>query len=392
MNRPTWQDLLLCYDNVDFLGEGKGVLTIATSEILQTIHLIEADEIAAGALNFYPTGDIGQVSIGDRIDVHIGAPKLSIGILAKTLDDLLKAPRGFIEFPPRFYVVDGRLSDRDTSATVLKRYHTIVLFVRLLAEAATFLDREEQKLFYFKDGKVELPLWYTWAVISKADTAAIKRLLLQFEDQLHRKQKLDILGDAIAKLVKSQTEPTRFPHLILNIDQLVTSIEVDYRLFVSSFSYDKIRTDIENANLDFVTRIHKTFVDIQGQLLGVPIATIVVASQLKSALTCGAEAWTNLAVLAGAWIFVVFLSVSIANQFLTLNAIAKEVKRQRSRLEGDFAAISSKFIGSFRSLITRIRWYRFLFLVVGTIGIGGAIFATIAFRSLTTVKLDGCVW
>lgn len=392
MNKPTWQDLLLCYDNVDFLGEGKGFLTIATSEILKTIQLVDADETAAGDVNFYATGDISQASIGDKIEVHIGAPKLSIGILAKDFDDLLKGPRGFIEFPPRFYVVEGRLSNRDTSATMLRRYQTIVLFVRLLAEAATFLDREEQKLFYFKDGKVELPVWHNSAVLTKADTAAIKRLLLQFEDQLHRKQKLDLLGDAVARLVKSQTEETRFPYLILNIDQLVTSIEADYRLFVSSFSYDKIRTDIENASLDFVTRIHKTFVDIQGQLLGVPIATIVVASQFKSAITCGVEAWTNLAVLAGAWIFVIFLSVSIVNQLFTLNAIMSEVKRQRARLEGDFAAISDKFVGSFTSLVSRIRWYRFLFLVIGVIGIGGAVFATLAFHSLTVVKLDGCVW
>lgn len=392
MTKLTWQDLLLCYDNVDFLDEGKGVLTIATPEILRIIHLVDTDEILASDANFYPTDDISEASVGDKIEVHIGAPKLSIGILAKNLDDLLKAPRGFIEFPPRFYVVEGRLSDRDTSPTPLRRYHTIVSFVRLLAQAATFLDREEQKLFYFRDGKIELPVWYTSSALLKSDTATIKRLLYQFDDQLHRKQKLDILSDAVAGLVKSQTEETRFPYLILNTDQLATSLEVDYRLFVSSFSYDKIRTDIENASLDFVTRIHKTFVDIQGQLLGVPIATIVVASQLKSATICGVEAWTNLAVLAGAWTFMIFLSVSIANQFFTLNAISSEVKRQQARLEGDFAAISAKFIGTFTSLVTRIRWYRFLFFVIGTIGFGGAIFATIAFHSLTAVKLDGCIW
>jgi hypothetical protein len=180
--------------------------------------------------------------------------------------------------------------------------------------------------------------------------------------------------------------------LIRNVDHLLTSLDDGYRLFVSSFSYDKIRTDIENANLDFLTRIHKTFVDIQGQLLGIPIATIVVASQLKSAMTCGVEAWTNLAVLAGAWIFVIFLSVSIVNQFFTLNAIASEVRRQRARLEGDFAAISNKFVGTFTSLVRRIWWYRLVFVVIGALGVGGAAFATFAFRSLTAVKLAGCVW
>lgn len=392
MAEPTWQDLLRCYDNVEFLDEGRGTLTAATDEVLNTVRAIDADDAMANDLNFYPTGDVGQAAIGDKIEVHVGVPKLWLGVLARNLDGLLSAPRGFVEFPPRFYVVDGRLSDRDTSPPPLKAYRAIVSLVQLLAEAAAFLDRDEQKLFYFKDGKIEVPVRYTAATLQTVDTEAIERLTHQFEDQLHRVQKLTILSDTIATLTRSQSEAMRFDYLIRNVDRLVTSLDDGYRLFVSSFSYDKIRTDIENANLDFLTRIHKTFVDIQGQLLGIPIATIVVASQLKSATTCGVEAWTNLAVLTGAWIFVIFLSVSIVNQFFTLNAIASEVRRQRARLEGDFAAISTKFVGTFTSLVSRIWWYRLVYVVIGALGVGGAAFATFAFRSLTAVKLVGCVW
>jgi hypothetical protein len=140
-----------------------------------------------------------------------------------------------------------------------------------------------------------------------------------------------------------------------------------------------------------VSRIHKTFVDIQGQLLGIPIATIVVASQLKSAPACGVEVWTNVAVLAGAWIFAVFLAASIINQVLTLNAISAEVQRQKKRLESDFAAISPKFIGMFTSLARRICWYRVIYLVIGALGVAGASFATLAFRSLTTASVLSCI-
>lgn len=392
MTDLTWPDLLDCYDNVDFLDGGRGSLTIATDAILKTVRTLDIDDVAANAFNFYATGEVAQVRVGEKIEVHVGAPKLSLGILARDLDGLLTAPRGYIEFPRRFYVVDARLSDRDTAIFPLENYQAIVSLVQLLAEAAAFLDRDEQKLFYFKDGKIEVPVRYTTASLQAVDTSAIRRLIEQFEDQLHRAQKLTVLSDTIAKLARSQSEAAPFDHLIRNVDHLLISLDDGYRLFVSSFSYDKIRTDIENANLDFLTRIHKTFVDIQGQLLGIPVATIVVASQLKLATTCGVEAWTNLAVLAGAMIFVVFLSISIVNQFFTLNAIAAEVSRQRARLEGDFAAISAKFVGSFKSLVNRICWYRFLFLVIGATGVGGAAFAWFAFRSLTSVKLAGCVW
>jgi hypothetical protein len=388
-----WQDLMRCYDLVEFLGDGKGLLTIASKEVLNIVVAIDAaDDAVAGDLNFYPTGDVARVAVRDRIEVNVGSPKLSIGILAQDFDVLLSAPRGYVEFPPRFYAVDGRLSDRDTSPPILKSYRSVVSLVQLLAEAAAFLDRDDQRLFFFKDGKIEVPVRYSAATLRSVDIIAIQRMLKLFEDPLHRTQKLMILSEAVATLTRSQAEVLRFDHLVRNVDHLAATLDDGYRLFVSSFSYDKIRADIENASLDFLTRIHKTFVDIQGQLLGIPIATIVVASQLKTAAACGVEAWTNLAVLAGAWIFAVFLCVSIANQFFTLNAIGAEVARQKARLEGDFAAISAKFVGTFTSLANRIWWYRFVFVVIGLLGVGGAAFATLAFRSLTAVKLAGCMW
>ena len=56
---------------------------------------------------------------------------------------------------------------------------------------------------------------------------------------------------------------------------------------------------MEAAKVDYVAKIHKTLIDIQGQLLAIPVATIIVASQLKSNQTCGVDFWTNIAVLAG---------------------------------------------------------------------------------------------
>src|ERR1700733_9241677 len=117
----TWQDLMRCYDLVEFLGDGKGLLTIASMEVLDIIVAIEAAaDTIAGDLNFYPTGGVARVAVRDRIEVNVGSPKLSIGILARDFDVLLSAPRGYVDFPPRFYVVDGRLSDRDTSPPLLK--------------------------------------------------------------------------------------------------------------------------------------------------------------------------------------------------------------------------------------------------------------------------------
>ena len=57
---------------------------------------------------------------------------------------------------------------------------------------------------------------------------------------------------------------------------------------------------MEDARLDYLNKIHKTFIDVQGQLLGLPVATVVGSSQYKVTKSCGLELWADVAVLGGA--------------------------------------------------------------------------------------------
>lgn len=175
------------------------------------------------------------------------------------------------------------------------------------------------------------------------------------------------------------------------VADMADTVAAGYRLFASSFTYSKIRREVESAQAEFIARIHKTFVDLQGQILGIPVATIVVASQLKPAATCGPEIWTNLGVVAGAWIFVLFLIASIANQWLTLNAVTFEFERQRHRLIHDFAEVETDFDSVFTQLRRRAFWHRCVFVVIGVIGFGGALFATWVASKLMTVNIQTCI-
>jgi hypothetical protein len=163
-----------------------------------------------------------------------------------------------------------------------------------------------------------------------------------------------------------------------------------YRLFASSFSYAKIRSDVEAAKVEYIGKIHKTLIDIQGQLLGIPVATIIVASQLKVAKDCGLEIWTNVGVLGGAWIFAVLLLIAIINQWLTLSAISGEIERQKTKLAADYAAISEQFLDIFKGLSSRIVWHRCALIGVGVIACAGAIFAFLVFARLTAVDPRSC--
>ncbi|WP_278391297.1 hypothetical protein [Sphingobium yanoikuyae] len=151
----------------------------------------------------------------------------------------------------------------------------------------------------------------------------------------------------------------------------------------SLLSDNQQKKDIETARLDYVGKIHKTIVEIQGQLLGIPVATIVVAPQLKQPGRCDVAFWTNTAVLLGAWIFVGLLWLAVRNQRHTLDTISLEMTAQRARLNREEAAIRDDFVGIYDDLDKRVRWHRTVLLIVGLAAVAGAVLATFAYLMLT---------
>ena len=227
---------------------------------------------------------------------------------------------------------------------------------------------------------------YDVAALDRVSIDAIEALLGEFKDDVHRDQKRAILENAIVQMTEPQ--PTaRFVYLLDNLTAPRENVRNGYRLFASSFSYTKIRGEVEAAKVDYIGKIHKTLIDIQGQLLGIPVATVIVASQLKASQDCGVEFWTNIAVLAGAWVFLILLLIAIMNQWVTLGPIAEEIKSQQSRMVKDYAAISAQFVTTFRSLTNRVCGHHAALITVGMIAILGAFFATYVYFRLTTAPL-----
>lgn len=386
MPRLRFEDLLELYRHTAFDPSGdEGTLTIASSQALASLQLIETDDAAADDSDLAVLADEADLSVGKTVRVRLGSPRIGLGLLVRSVDDLLKAPEARVVEPKAYFVINDGIDALTTPVpTLIETYRQVILVVDLLAKAAAYLDKTRQELVFVKDGKVPVPVRYDQAVLGRVSPSAIKGLLENFRDDVHQEQKLAILEDAVVQMVESQSTAKRFVYLLDNLEALTESVHKGYRLFASSFSYKKIRGEIEAAKVEYVGKIHKTLVDIQVQLLSVPVATIVVASQLKASPGCGVEFWTNIAVVAGAWVFLCLLLIAITNQWVTLGAIEQDVKAQQERLKRDYEAISSEFVEVFQGLLNRILWHRVALAGIGLIAILGALFATYAYGKLNT--------
>lgn len=386
-----FEQLVEIYRNIVFDAEGaEGELRIASPEIHANLQLLEQDAGAAEDANLAVLVD-ALPAVGGVVSVRAGAPRLGTGLLVRTLDDLLLAREARLHEPARYFIIDGAI-DRTTEPVpaTIAAYRKVLAFVALLAECAAYVDPVRQELVFFRDRKVIIPVRYDATALARVPTPAIDALLAHFTDDVHKDQKRAILAEALITTAEPQPLADRFTYLLDNAAALNEALKNGYTLFASTFSYARIRGEVEAAKVEYVSKIHKTLIDIQGQLLGIPIATVVVASQLKASTGCDLEAWTNRAVLGGVWIFVVLLTVAIVNQWLTLAAIGEDVDAQRERLKTDYAAIGDRFSDVFKGLKGRIRWHYAALIVVAGIAIVGAVFATAAYFRVTDAPSDRC--
>lgn len=393
MSRPKFDDILPVYRATVFDGPGRdGHVIVADPAMAELLLRIDADPEEGAETGLVLRSERAEVVPGAEVLVRIDAPRVGLGLFARTTDELLKGPKVCITEPRAYFVKDVDFARADTVVPdFIARYRTMLKLVVLFGEAASYFDETRAEFVFVKDGKFVVPVTYgvtdlTTMAIDRAD--ALVSLVGRDE---HRDQKLEILAEALMDMTRSLPQRVRFSHLVANLDAILRSVRDGYRLFASSFSYAKIRSQLEDARIDFATKIHKTIVDIQAQLLGLPVASVVVASQLKVAKACSLELWTDVAVLAGAWIFVGLLMFGVINQWLTLGVLSTEIERQKVKLKSDYAAISEQFNDVFKSLGRRVCWHRAVLAIIAIVAVAGALFATLAFCNVVQTDVGACL-
>lgn len=392
MARITFGQLTLLYRHIVFDQNGdQGRLSIATPEVRDVIQLIEDDHDAAADADIVVLDDVDAFQVGQDVSVRVGPPRTALGYLVRDFDGLLDTPEARVREPRAYFVIeDGITPDIAPCPERLATYRKVLEFTNLVGEAAAYVDQSKRELIFIKDGKFSVPLAYTAADLDRVVVSDADAILSACADEIHRDQKLAILAEAVIGICASQPVVSRFRHLIANLGAVNEEVRNGYQLFASSFSYSKIRNEIEAARIDYLNKIHKTIIDIQTQLLGIPVATVIVASQLKVTTACGVEFWTNFAVVVGAWIFVVLLAIAIGNQWATLASISDDIARQKARFQRDFAALSDQFDAIFLTLGRRILWQRIFLGFVGALAVVGAGVATFVAYRVTNVPLITC--
>lgn len=177
--------------------------------------------------------------------------------------------------------------------------------------------------------------------------ATLKELLAS---DLHKDQRRAVAVKALIDMLSPLPIKERFSFLLRNLPQYVENVRNGYQLYAAEFSYEKIRDKVEEVRVDIASKINKTISDIQNQILAIPVATILVATQMKY----GQENIpSNAALVLASLFFTVLMCLIIQNQKDTLKVLGSEISRQEKSLEKDYDKGAEQFRQTFIELRER---------------------------------------
>jgi len=386
MTKASWDDLVRVVRSLTNTGTElpvRGTFTINTKTDLAVLKkCLEASYDTH--LHLVNEEEPYSLEVGQSVVVSIDL-RLGFGQIKRNIGELLSGTRKARIKEPKFFLMNEGLSSSDFIADdhLVTRYRTVLNFIQTLKNSAAFLDPEEPSLVFIKEGKFELFIEYNTPDLEKISLPAIREVINIIPSGIHEKQCASILAEAVISLTEHLATEKRFAYLLAHAGELKKKFEQSYQLFAAGFSYEKIKDQVEAAKVEYSGKIHKVFSDIQNQLLGIPVATIVVATQMKDAKTYGYEFWINTAVLLGCWVFAVLVILLIRNQSHTLSVLSKEISRQKNQITKEFASVASSLTDVFDYLSKRVLAQRVTLWSISAALIMGLILSHAIYFTLT---------
>lgn len=315
-------------------------------------------------------GDPERINVNDVLRLRFGAVRTAVGLVMPDVDTLLRnshVAAGIAEHAWYVHAIDA--ASWESEKEVCIRLALVGRLVHALEGAASVFDHRAATLVFLRsNGRFDVPIRYTESDLMRLDVRATEQIIAQLElDDGHTAQRHQIGATAVYELLAAVSQEGRFAELLRRMDEFNRRFVDGYRLFASSFSYEKLRDEAEALRIEYSGKIHKTISDIQGQLLGIPISTVVVATQFKPVGVAQEQVWINGAVLVGAVIFFLLLLMAVWNQVQTLGVIESEIDRHEKALRQEHADIAERLNEVFSGLHDRA----FLHRVV----LGGAVVA-----------------
>ena len=321
--------------------------------------------------------DLLLVFLDEKFSVEFELPADKDEFFGKNIDDLLEAGSRLLEPPASFYLAEEDFLYQGSTEKLpdhIKNYFDTALFASILLKLADHsIPKGRPKAIFLHGEKLELDLRYKSKDINRL--RGLRDFIDEFVDsEIHNIQKITIIKLVLLEMLKNNDgDSLTLPCLLERFSEFTERVNANYQLYVSEFSFDKIKSQVEKEKFDFTLKLNGVFSDMQSQLLAVPIGLVLVGSQMK--MTDGFSA-TNITLWLSVIIFGFFMSLLMRNQRSTLKAIKIEIDSQWIVIESRHRYVAERLGFHYKQLADRYRLQRWFLMLVSFIISGSIVGST----------------
>lgn len=230
----------------------------------------------------------------------------------------------------------------------IKKYIDCIELYNLLRINADHISKsiiDEESLFFL--GKRRLEVVNDLSIKGDIKIDKLNAFRINFyEIEIHKDPIKQIISDSLINYF-NHDKKISINSVATNFDNIYEVINNNYNMYLSEFTFEKIKKEVEKFRTESITRLNKAFTDIQMQIITVPASLIVVASSLKTGKDF--SILVNSIILIGAIFFAIAVFFMCENQKDTLDNIKYEINAQENTfstdpLFSDKKEITSNFI------------------------------------------------
>lgn len=304
----------------------------------------------------------------------------------ESLDDLLESSGRRIIPPLAFYLANLDYcwpnADIETPPSVEKYLQACRLY-SLLTSVADHKDGSGEMLFFLKNHNEKLKFHADYTAAELQTLPGLEEFAVDFiSARSHKQQKQTIIRSVLLEIFNGKIS-ARLGDLFGVFPDFLSRLHANYAMYVSEFSFEKIKIEVDKDNLDSTLKLNKVFSDIQGQLLAIPVGLILIGGQMKDA---GMPTLENFLIWGAGLIFTIFMSLLIRNQKHSLEAVHKEIISRRNQLKEKSADVAARFSSDYSNLDQRYKNQRTLIFVIDFV-----VAISFACASFLMLKNSGCL-
>lgn len=262
-----------------------------------------------------------KIQIGDTVNLELSLAALnSIGYYEDVTTFILK--NKYIIPNGNYYIEEIKCYSSDCNE-FLNRYSSVIELINSIKKIAkhNYLDVDTDiSIIFSEDKALLLPFIYKAKDIQQISQNNIENVAKKF-NQDDSKEKLIFINELIDFLF-SENETNRFQFLLSHIAEFSDRADNAYQYYIRNFSYNKLKTDLDNTALEYSKKIQSVINDSQTKLIAIPTAFVLVTASMNFDQILSSK---NIGIIISLFVFAWLLELFIRNQKSALAFIKQNI-------------------------------------------------------------------